>query len=251
MRPYKDKFYDDRDVQTSHAARTILALTLDLVPPVHSAVDVGCGVGTWLSVLRERGVATIRGFDGAWVRRELLTIPAENFLVVDLKKPIPESGRFDLAISVEVAEHLPSGCAGTFVDSLVDLSDFVLFSAAIPHQGGKNHINERWQDYWAALFEARGYAVLDAIRPRIWEDDDIGFWYRQNVLLYVKKGRLHELSTPGGSADSRPGLPLRVVHPIQYMRKIPDSAAAGWKMLRRGVRASLKRGGGRDPVEFS
>jgi hypothetical protein len=239
MRRYKDKFYGNRDAQTAHAARTILGLTLELLPPVHSAVDVGCGVGTWLSVLRERGVDTVRGFDGAWVRADLLTIPRESFIAVDLTERIPKSDRFDLAISVEVAEHLPPASAETFVDSLVDLSDFVLFSAAIPHQGGKHHLNERWQDYWAGLFWARGYAVLDPIRPKIWEDDRISFWYRQNVLLYVKKERLGELRAPIGA-----GFPLRMVHPAQYLRKIPDSASAGWKMLRRGVRASLRRGGG-------
>jgi hypothetical protein len=238
MPRYKDKFYGNRDAQTVHAARTILGLTLELLPPVQSAVDVGCGVGTWLSVLRERGVATIRGFDGAWVRGDLLTIPPECFVAVDLTKRIPGSDRFDLAISVEVAEHLPPACAETFVDSLADLSDFVLFSAAIPHQGGKHHLNERWQDYWAGLFAARGYTVLDPIRPKIWEDDRISFWYRQNVLLYVKKERLGALRAPVGA-----GVPLRVVHPAQYLKKIPDSASAGWKMLRRGVRASLKLGG--------
>ena len=244
MPRYKDTFYGNRDAQTAHAARTILALTLDLLPPVRSAVDVGCGVGTWLAALGERGVATIRGLDGAWVRRDLLTIPSECFEAVDLKEPVRASERFDLAISVEVAEHLPPNCADTFVDSLVGLSDFVLFSAAIPHQGGKHHLNEQWQDYWAGLFALRGYAVLDAIRPRIWEDDQIAFWYRQNVLLYVKKGRLPELRIPGGALESYPGLPLRVVHPRQYLRKVPDSVGAGWKMLRRGVKASFRRRGG-------
>jgi SAM-dependent methyltransferase len=244
MPTYKDKFYGDRDAQTAHAAKTILGLALDLLPPVRSAVDVGCGVGTWLSVLSERGVATIRGLDGAWVRRDLLTIPAESFVAVDLTKRIPQSERFDLAISVEVAEHLPPACADTFVDSLVDLSDFVLFSAAIPHQGGKHHLNERWQDYWAGLFQAKGYAVVDVIRPKIWEDDQIAFWYRQNVLLYVKTGRLAEVRAAGVVSESSPRLPLRIVHPAQYLRKIPNSAGAGWKMLRRGVRASLGLRGG-------
>ncbi len=245
MRPYKDRFYGDRDARTAHAANTILALTLDLVPPVRSAIDVGCGVGTWLSVLRERGVATVRGLDGAWVSRDLLVIPRDCFLAVDLNEPIPEQGRFDLAISLEAAEHLPPERAATFVGSMADLSDVVLFSAAIPHQGGKHHVNEQWQDYWAGLFAARGYAVLDTIRPRIWNDDEIAFWYRQNVLLYVKEERLVELKTPVGALASFPELPLRVVHPRQYMRKIPDSVGAGWKMFRRGVRASLTRGAGR------
>jgi hypothetical protein len=100
MPAYKDKFYGERDAQTAHAARTILGLTLDLLPPVRSAIDVGCGVGTWLRVIQERGVATIRGLDGAWVRRDLLTIPAESFVAGDLRERISLSERFDLAISV-------------------------------------------------------------------------------------------------------------------------------------------------------
>jgi SAM-dependent methyltransferase len=245
MGAYDASFYADRDARTRYAADRVLSLALDLLPPVRSAVDVGCGVGTWLSVLLERGVPAIQGLDGAWVDPGLLVIPRETFLATDLGGPLPDVGRFDLAISLEVAEHLPRERADGFVASLTGLSDFVLFSAAIPHQGGSHHVNEQWQDYWAQLFARRGYAVLDAIRPRIWSDDRIAFWYRQNVLVYVKKERLGDLRIPQVAPGSSPIGPLRVVHPEQYLRKIPDGAAAGWKMLRRGLRASLARSLGR------
>ncbi len=245
MKAYRDRFYRDRHDETRRAADTILSLVLDLVPPVRSAVDVGCGVGTWLASLRDRGVRTVRGLDGPWVPEDRLVIPREAFLRVDLGGPLPELGRFDLAISLEVAEHLPSERAESFVGSLAALSDVVLFSAAVPHQGGSHHVNEQWQDHWARLFAARGYAVLDAIRPRIWDDAGIAYWYRQNVLLYARKEKLGELRSATGALGPTSLPALRTVHPELYLRKIPDSAASGWKMLRRGVRASLRRSLGR------
>jgi hypothetical protein len=102
----------------------------------------------------------IRGFDGSWVSKELLEIPNDLFTEYDLTTPIKFGEPYDLAISLEVAEHLPEQSADTFIDSLTGLWDFVLFSAAIPHQGGVNHVNEQWQSYWAATFAERGYLAI-------------------------------------------------------------------------------------------
>src|SRR5699024_10679550 len=117
----------------------------DIIPTVHSAVDVGCGVGTWLSVLAAWGVKDIQGYDGDWIDTALLEIPAAHFSSRNLTEALaPPAARFDLAMSLEVAEHLPASAARTFVKSLTAQSDFVLFSAAVPHQGGRHHVNEQW-----------------------------------------------------------------------------------------------------------
>jgi len=80
--------------------------------------------------LKERGVKEVRGFDGHWVDLDLLQIPADSFRESDLQHSVVTDRRFDLAISLEVAEHLDVSCADTFVESLTGLADFVLFSAA-------------------------------------------------------------------------------------------------------------------------
>lgn len=113
MKTYTQKFFADRHERTVHSASTILSIALETLPDVRSAVDVGCGVGTWLSVLKDRGVEDIRGIDGEWVDPKMLVIPPESFLTADLTKPLQISRRFDLAISLEVAEHLPPECAKT------------------------------------------------------------------------------------------------------------------------------------------
>jgi SAM-dependent methyltransferase len=124
----------------------VVPTVLRLVQP-EPVVDVGCGDGAWLSVFRELGVNHRFGLDGDYVDRRLLQIPQDQFSATDLSLPFRLPCTFDLAVSLEVAEHLPPQSAEDFVDSLTRLAPVVLFSAAIPLQGGTHHLNEQWPDY--------------------------------------------------------------------------------------------------------
>jgi cyclopropane fatty-acyl-phospholipid synthase-like methyltransferase len=232
MKVYSQDFYRNRHENTIHSASTILSILLERIPAVHSAVDIGCGVGTWLSVLQEKGVEDIQGIDGSWVDRDVLAIPRTCFRQMDLRKStIKLPQRYDLAISLEVAEHLPSDRAEEFVSSLTALSDYVLFSAAIPHQGGVNHVNEQWQHYWVELFGAMGYVVHDFIRPRIWTDNRIPYWYRQNILLFSKQQTSKNAQYRPSELDTR-SMPLDLVHPDLYQKRVKTTI---------GVKSSLRR----------
>jgi len=198
---YDREFYRTMHQQSVYAARTVLAEIFSVCPEIRSVVDLGCGTATWLAVLRESGIRDIQGLDGPWVKEEFLHIPLENFRPVDLENPIDLGRKYDLAISLEVAEHLSPDAAGTFVASLAGLADIVLFSAAIPHQGGRNHINEQWPEYWEQLFQHNEFVAVDFIRARIWNDDEIPNCYRQNILMFVKQNKIGELQLsppPGG-----------------------------------------------------
>ena len=203
MKPYDRDFYAGRHAGTVHSARTILSILMERIPEIHSAVDVGCGIGTWLSVLREKGVEDIQGVDGDWVDPEMLEIPRERFLRIDLGvSAVKLPKRYDLAISLEVAEHLAPDRAKEFVSSLTALSDHVLFSAAVPFQGGRNHVNEQWQHYWIELFRAVDYEVHDFIRPGVWDDERIPFWYKQNLFLFSNRNK--PVGNPADPAETRP-----------------------------------------------
>ena len=103
-------------------------------------------------------------------------------------RPLALGRSFDLAVALEIAEHLPDSAAECFVESLTGLAPAVLFSAAIPGQGGTGHLNERWPEYWSRLFAAAGFDPIDALRPRIWHDERVEVWYAQNTFLYVARG---------------------------------------------------------------
>lgn len=214
---YDGAYFDSIRRASQSSAEVIVALVADLIRP-RSVLDVGCGDGTWLESYRRAHVADYFGVDGGDVRASL-RIPANRFTVHDLTKPLDLGQRFDLVQSLEVAEHLPVTAAEPFLASLVRHGDAILFSAAIPHQGGTGHINERWPDYWAGLFQRAGFLTYDCIRPRVWGDNRVAWWYAQNVLLFVREGLTAEWTerlprpTPAGPL-------LCLVHPRQFLAAV-------------------------------
>jgi SAM-dependent methyltransferase len=216
MQHYTRDYYSSIEDASRSAARVVVPLVLDLVRP-ESVIDVGCGTGEWLALFRENGVEDVWGVDGDYVNRDLLKIPEERFVPADLELPLNLERGFDLVLSLEVAEHLPSSGARTFVRSLARLGLLIIVSAAIPYQGGENHVNERWQGYWAELFSEQGYTVIDPLRRKVWNDGRVHSNYAQNTLVYVRRDRLGNF--PLLAEEYEPGGPalLSVVHPETYL----------------------------------
>jgi SAM-dependent methyltransferase len=191
-------------------------LVTELIHP-GSVVDLGCGSGAWLSVFQENDVEDIYGLDGDWVDREMLFIPTDRFATINLNEPVRLDRRFDLVVSLEVAEHIPAENAGLFVHSLTALAPVVLFSAAIPGQGGTHHVNEQWPDYWVRLFAERGYAVIDCLRKKVWDNDRVEWWYAQNLLLFVRLEQVDRYPLLRRELDTTVPAQLALVHPQQYL----------------------------------
>ena len=177
-------------------------------------LDVGCGTGEWLRAWIELGVEDVVGIDGDYVDRGSIAIPPDRFLARDLSSGRVSAGRrFDLVMAVEVAEHLPPSAADDLVASLTAHAPVVLFSAAVPGQGGPGHVNEQWPEYWVRRFSDRGCVLFDVLRPRIWTDESIDYWYRQNALLFVSG---EEIERYGALAAGWPSFAGHaVVHPVR------------------------------------
>ena len=184
------------------SARRILPFVFSVLRPA-SVIDVGCGDGTWLQECAALGVPTLVGVDGFG------SSETGTFHRLPLDAPLPPLGQFDLAISVEVAEHLPASHADRFVADLVRLAPAILFSAALPGQGGVHHINEEWADRWAARFRSHGYACVDVLRAAFWNDPQVDWWYAQNAVLFFS-------SPPPVWKPAVVEQPLRLIHPDLY-----------------------------------
>jgi SAM-dependent methyltransferase len=240
--PYSRAFYRALGETSEKSARRIVPLLSELIA-VASVVDIGCGDGGWLAAFRAAGVNDILGLDGPWVDDGALKIPLANFRRARLDEPVAVERRFDLAISVEVAEHLSPGRATSFVAELTRWAPLVLFSAAIPGQGGTEHVNERWPAYWARLFAKHGYRAIDLFRSRLWDDPDVAFWYKQNLLLYAAPAALAASPALAAAAAVAPAEPLALVHPDCYRmiaRQARPRLGRWLKMAPDVVRRSLK-----------
>ena len=209
---YDTQFFQSLQVSSASSAKVIAPMVIDWIEPA-SVIDIGCGTGAWLSVFGDLGVADLHGVDGDHVDRSLLDIPRDRFEAHNLEHAYAADRVFDLAMSLEVAEHLPEECAVTYVQSLTTLAPVVLFSAAIPHQGGEGHVNCHWPDYWATLFKNQEYVAVDCLRPRIWGNSSVAWWYQQNMVLYIRTEALRNYPKIEELRESCPEAPPSLVHP--------------------------------------
>jgi SAM-dependent methyltransferase len=206
------------EIHNMDSPRVIVPMVFDLLKP-DSVMDVGCGTGTFLRAFKECGVARVFGIDGPWVDKRLLWqhISPDEFVCSDLSRgEFPDTqGFFDLAVCLEVAEHLRHEAADSLVDFLTSNSKVILFSAAVPHQGGQNHVNEQWPRYWVDKFAGRNFVFADVVRPLIWNDDRVQYWYRQNIFLIVAREKWNDFHFQRQPNEAV----LDVVHPELYLKK--------------------------------
>jgi SAM-dependent methyltransferase len=209
--PYDGAFYDEIDAMSVDSAAAIVPWLVDALSPT-SVIDVGCGRGAWLAEFKRRGVADVLGVDGDYLDVTTMHISEDEFVAADLLDPPVLDRTFDVAVSLEVGEHLPAEHAASFVDYLCQAAPVVLFSAAIPGQGGVHHVNEQWPAYWSRLFANMGYKALDVVRPRFWDDDRVAFYFAQNTVIYASEGIAANLAERLGPVLVG-GEPMALAHP--------------------------------------
>lgn len=224
MYVYDAAFQNMAATGSAHAARCIIPL-IRKIAPIHSVIDVGCARGTWLREWQHQGAADVVGVDGDYVDRTRLQIDPACFVVRDLAHGFNLERRFDLAQSLEVAEHLPPARAATFVSDLVAHAPVVLFSAAPPGQGGENHLNEQPAQYWRELFRDQDYVAIDCLRPRLARETNIPAWYRYNMLLYVRSDHLERIA------------PFARLFQLDDTKPVSDPSPLVYKLRKRIIRS--------------
>jgi SAM-dependent methyltransferase len=186
MTAYTTEFFDAIRSLSYQSAKRVVPVLVEMLSPT-SVIDVGCGTGDWLAAFSEQGVSDFLGVDGDYIDKNQLAIPKSAFMECQLPKLPPINRKFDLAVSFEVGEHLPPPAADEFIKSVTTVAPAVVFSAAIPGQGGNDHLNEQWPTYWARLFEKHGFVAIDCLRERFWQDPDVAWYYAQNMFLYISR----------------------------------------------------------------
>jgi SAM-dependent methyltransferase len=185
-KPYSESFFDGIEDGSTESARVVVPLLCSIVS-VTSVVDVGCGRGAWLQIFKEHGVKTLRGIDGDYVDRSHILVDNSCFVAADLAKLSQIDGSFDLALCLEVAEHIPRRHSASLVHALTSAAPIVLFSAAVPGQPGTRHINEQWPLFWRELFAQQSFRMFDPLRRRLRDDHRVKWWYRQNLVLFASQ----------------------------------------------------------------
>lgn len=202
---------------------------------VTSMLDIGCGTGSWLSVAKKMGVTNVKGVDGIYVGDSMFCIDKKDFLLHNLTESLDLGVEYDVAISLEVAEHLPEMFAENIVNILSKHSKIILFSAAIPNQGGQNHLNEQPASYWIEKFQNRGYVLFDVLRHDLWNDNNIYWWYRQNMILFVRKEKINIIRREMSDRFNE------YIHPDLFQNKIDEIRSLNNQIGNPKVYSSFKK----------
>lgn len=245
---YDHLFFSYVDPGARRSARVLIDL-LRSVLPVTSVLDVGCGTGSWLAEWNESGVSDVFGLDGEYVDLASLAISPERFQAVDLATPCDLDRRFFLVQCLEVAEHIAESNADTLVRNLIDHGDLVLFSAAVPGQGGEHHVNEQPHSYWHRKFHEHGYVGLDFVRLAIRDEADVEPWYRFNTFLFAREGALESLPAELQASRLEPGVRIPDLSPPSWrirnsmMKRLPVSLVTRLAVLKHRILTSPRRQG--------
>jgi SAM-dependent methyltransferase len=242
---YDDKFFDYVEVRGRRSAEIVIGLVRRYLH-VSSVLDVGCGRGVWIDEWRQAGVDDVLGIDGSYVDLNRLAVPREQMATLDISQPFRLERRFDLVQSLEVGEHIPAANADIFVDNLVAHGDIVMFSAAVPGQGGEFHVNEQPYEYWRDKFAARKFFLFDLVRPHIAANQEVEPWYRYNTFLFVRENALAKVPPAVRSHQIRKGEPIPGFAPLVWrvrnsiLRLLPQQTVQRIARLKHAaVRAGL------------
>lgn len=214
---YSDRFFDYISAGSTRSAAVVVPLVLKHFP-VTSLADIGCGRGAWLAQWGRSGVSDYAGIDGDYIERATLLIPSDRFIERDLSKPFDLGRRFDMIVSLEVAEHIRPEATEVFVDNLCRHADAILFSAATPGQGGLHHVNERDYGFWRDRFAAQGYRLFDFVRPAIVGMTEVEPWYRYNSLFFARGDAVARLSDTAAGTE------------IGTNESVPNRAPLNWRL---------------------
>jgi hypothetical protein len=175
----------ERNLKRLSDARIVVNALASVIETPKSIIDVGGGQGVWCATFMESGVASVKCIDHPNTPLDDLMIPKEFYQACDISTHFPSPERVDLALCIEVAEHLPTAHSKRLVEYLTSCSDLVLFSAGIPGQAGQHHINCQPPAFWHEIFKEFGFKRYDCIRPLI-IDSKAAFWLKQNLFLFSK-----------------------------------------------------------------
>ncbi|GAA6201292.1 hypothetical protein NBRC116599_25180 [Aquicoccus sp. SU-CL01552] len=196
---YDETYYAESvDVGAVRASGPISDFVVENLP-VKSVIDVGCGTGGIAVGFREAG-CEVMGLEYSTAGLRYCRERGLNVRKFDLERDnyqdLGLENKFDLAVSTEVAEHLPAALSDRYVDTLCGLSDKVFMTAAIPGQGGVDHVNEQPHSYWIEKFERRGFlyngSLSEMARSELRENRNVADWYSRNIMIFERNNLIQD-----------------------------------------------------------
>ncbi len=194
LKVYDQEFFNsNKDEGLKMASWFIPALKK--VTGFNSIIDIGCGTGHYLRYCLDNGITDVFGLEGSPHAFESLLVDKNIVVMHDLRKPYTFSRKWDIAISIEVAEHVDKLYTNNYIKILTDSSNIVILTAAQPGQGGTAHVNEQTPEWWKEKFGKFGFTLdeeatnhlKNEIRNAKANGGYVTDWFEPNILIFKRK----------------------------------------------------------------
>ncbi len=194
LKIYDNEFFKENKLEGLKMAGWFIP-ALQKVVGFHSLADIGCGTGHYLKYCLENGITDVFGLEGSPHAFESLAVDKKFVVMHDLRKPYAFNRKWNVAISIEVAEHVDRLYTNNYIKILTDASDTVVLTAAQPGQGGTAHVNEQKPEWWKKQFarvnftldEARTKALKSEIHQAEISGKFVTIWFEPNVLVFKRR----------------------------------------------------------------
>ena len=166
--------WDDRKIKTSQNVVDILNKYLDF----KTVIDLGCGKVKY-------PFENIVRVDG--------NIDADPWILADLTRE-HNFGKFDLVLSIEVAEHLEEKYADTFVKNLIANSDKWIVMTASNKTGTPYtdiaHLNPQNKQYWINKIQNHNFEykedLTNKLQKEFYQVPTMNSWFRKDLMVYER-----------------------------------------------------------------
>ncbi|MEI7451629.1 MAG: methyltransferase domain-containing protein [Candidatus Falkowbacteria bacterium] len=188
---YDDHFFQNTIKFEADSAAAFVDVVLKYYHPT-SVVDIGCGAGIYLREFDKKGINDLLGVDGAPSAANEFLLAKDKLVIFDLAQKYNFTKKYDLALCLEVAEHLEEVDADVLVDTITSAADDIIFTAAVPGQGPRSigHINEQPHEYWITKFAAQNYVYQSEQTLKMREEmktKNVVWWIVNNLMIFKKK----------------------------------------------------------------
>ena len=184
---YDPEFFDYTISSELGSSPDVAGILIKYYNP-RSVIDIGCGCGIYIKAFHDLGIEDVIGYDGSKHAIERGLLPAK-MIMHDLREPLCINRKYDLCLCIEVAEHIENEYSKQLVETLVNASDIVFFTAAAPGQGGLHHVNEQPFKFWEEIFRSFGFQkdhLTEEVRKKM-IDRGVVYWITKNAVIYKKR----------------------------------------------------------------
>ncbi|MFA6995137.1 MAG: methyltransferase domain-containing protein [Patescibacteria group bacterium] len=188
---YDNRFFRNTIKLEASSAFEFTALVLKYYTPA-SLVDIGCGAGIYLKEFNKKGIKNLLGLDGSPAAGEEFLLDKHKLVIFDLAKKYKFKKKYDLALCLEVAEHLREKDADVLIETITEAADNIIFSAAVPGQGSRSigHINEQPHNYWIEKFKNKNFSYLKLRTEKMRAEmkaRGVVWWIVNNLMIFELK----------------------------------------------------------------